>query len=437
MRWGRCGKRGKISTQRRKPRIRFVTCQNSEVVLRILNHESCEECKKFFVLAGITLCGGFALSAQTWIQTSAPTNIWSSIACSADGAKIYACAGGGPITSPGGLEPIYISTNGGLTWTNTAAPSNYWANIACSADGTKVIAAAFYTSAHLGGVYTSTDGGATWLSNNIAPSGWFSVASSADGAHLFAVNAFAQLLMTTNAGLIWVTNAQKSLCVGTSADGNRLIIGSIWSTICTSINLGATWVTNNVSCPFWTSVAISADGKVLAVVTDSTAPRALILTSTNFGATWVTNGWFGFTWDHIAVSADGTKMIAASGINIGPIFTSTNSGQTWISNNVPFANWNAVACSADGNKLMAVSVSPNGSVWISQTTPSPTLSIASTNDLQLSWLIPSTNFVLQQSSDLANWSDVINTPVLNLTNLQNQVTLPLSADNSFYRLKTP
>jgi hypothetical protein len=33
--------------------------------------------------------------------------------------------------------------------------------------------------------------------------------------------------------------------------------------------------------------------------------------------------------------------------------------------------------------------------------------------------------------------DVTNVPVLNLTNLQNQVTLPLSADSSFYRLKTP
>src|ERR1035437_7957842 len=181
--------------------------------------EAARSVKKLFVLAGITLCVGFALPAQTWTQTSAPTNIWSSIACSADGAKIYACAGGGPITSPGGLEPIYISTNGGLTWTNTAAPSNYWSNIACSADGTKVIATASYTSAYLGGVYTSTDGGATWLSNNIAPSGWFSVASSADGAPFFAANAFGQLLMTTNAGLIWVTNAQKSLWVGTSADG--------------------------------------------------------------------------------------------------------------------------------------------------------------------------------------------------------------------------
>jgi hypothetical protein len=105
--------------------------------------------------------------------------------------------------------------------------------------------------------------------------------------------------------------------------------------------------------------------------------------------------------------------------------------------------WNGVVCSADGNKLMAVSAGTNsmslgnGTIWISQIFASPTLNIAPANDIQLSWTIPSTNFVLQQSSDLANWSDVTNMPTPNLTNLQNQVTLPLSSDSSFYRLKTP
>jgi hypothetical protein len=38
---------------------------------------------------------------------------------------------------------------------------------------------------------------------------------------------------------------------------------------------------------------------------------------------------------------------------------------------------------------------------------------------------------------MANWTDVTNPPTLNLTNLQNQVALPLPAGNVFYRLKTP
>ena len=58
-------------------------------------------------------------------------------------------------------------------------------------------------------------------------------------------------------------------------------------------------------------------------------------------------------------------------------------------------------------------------------------------NLALSWIVPSTNFVLQQSSDLISWTDAVATPTLNLTNLQNEVTLPLTGSNTFYRLKTP
>jgi hypothetical protein len=51
--------------------------------------------------------------------------------------------------------------------------------------------------------------------------------------------------------------------------------------------------------------------------------------------------------------------------------------------------------------------------------------------------LPSTNFVLQQSSDLASWTDMTDTPALNLTNLQNEVVLSPTNGSGFYRLKTP
>jgi len=44
---------------------------------------------------------------------------------------------------------------------------------------------------------------------------------------------------------------------------------------------------------------------------------------------------------------------------------------------------------------------------------------------------------MQQSSDLQNWTNMTNTPVLNLTTLQNQVNLSPPGCNVFYRLKTP
>ena len=59
------------------------------------------------------------------------------------------------------------------------------------------------------------------------------------------------------------------------------------------------------------------------------------------------------------------------------------------------------------------------------------------NNFNLSWIIPSTNFALQQSADLISWVDMTNTPVLNFTNLQNQVTLSPSNSSGFFRLSTP
>jgi hypothetical protein len=103
---------------------------------------------------------------------------------------------------------------------------------------------------------------------------------------------------------------------------------------------------------------------------------------------------------------------------------------------VPAQYWDSVACSADGRKLVAAARS--GGIWISQTTPAPQMNLTPANgNFTLSWIVPSTNFVLQQSPDLGSWTDVTNTPVLNLTNLQNEVVLSSPGSNVFYRLKTP
>jgi photosystem II stability/assembly factor-like uncharacterized protein len=390
--------------------------------------------------------------SQTWTQTAATTNMWSSIACSADGMKLFVCAGsGGGTLFSGNPSPIYASTNGGSTWAQTGAPSNYWASIASSADGTKLVAVVG-TSSRSGGIFTSTDGGLNWTSNNVTAKPWRSVASSADGSKLVGVTFSGQLYATTDSGTTWISNAAPNgaWAIACSADGTKLaaVPGNFGGYICTSTNSGASWTTNNSSpSRMWSSVASSSDGNVLAAVDGTGSPFGHIFISTNSGVTWFSNNVPLLSWQNIAVSADGTKLIAAgwfsSGIPTGPIYTSTDSGVTWVSNNVPNLIWNGVACSADGTKLMAISAGTNvssigqGSVWISQTTASPILNIALVKGLQLSWLIPSTNFVLQQSADMASWAYVTNLPVLDLKKLQNQVTLPSSGNTGFYRLKIP
>lgn len=94
-----------------------------------------------------------------------------------------------------------------------------------------------------------------------------------------------------------------------------------------------------------------------------------------------------------------------------------------------------VASSADGNKL--ATALGQGKIYTSFTVPVPQLDIApKNNSLLLSWLVPSTNFVLQQKSDLttADWLTLSNTPTLNLSNLNDEVVLPLSNSSGFFRL---
>jgi hypothetical protein len=219
------------------------------------------------------------------------------------------------------------------------------------------------------------------------------------------------------------------LAVASSADGNRLVaVGD--NGIYTSSDSGATWSSNNASAPYanWESVASSADGIKLAAGCGGNGG----LIYTNSAMTWTSNNVPVKVWHSIASSAEGIKLVAGC---YPSIYTSTNSGANWISNSAPGLSWRSVASSADGSKLVAVTFP--GGIYTWQSTPTPSLNIMLTNGgLTLSWLVPSTNFVVQQSADLISWAGITNQVALNLTNLQSQVMLPPSGSSAFYRLAT-
>ena len=127
-----------------------------------------------------------------WVQTSAPSQSWYSIASSADGTKwvAAACCGGGG---------IWVSTNSGASWTQTFTNDVMnvygWSSVAASADGTKWVAAA---SGGSGGIYTSTNSGVTWTQTSAPGTSWYSVASSVDGTKWVAA---------VNGGGIWTAQA--------------------------------------------------------------------------------------------------------------------------------------------------------------------------------------------------------------------------------------
>src|SRR6266446_7000870 len=94
-------------------------------------------------MAGV-LAGFTSIRAQTWMPTSAPSNVWSAVACSADGTHLVAATGSSTYNGQ-----IYTSTNGGTNWSLTAAPTLHWVSVASSADGHKLLAAAYAN-----GIYT-------------------------------------------------------------------------------------------------------------------------------------------------------------------------------------------------------------------------------------------------------------------------------------------
>jgi hypothetical protein len=291
-------------------------------------------------------------------------------------------------------------------------PSNNWLSVASSADGTKLVAVAGGNNA--GPVYTSTNSGVVWTSNNISPQRWVSVASSADGTKLVL-----------------------------ASDG---LHGT--GTIYISTNTALSWIQAIAPTNLWTSVASSANGRTLVAAsgptfselpptfTETLDTPGLIYTSKDSGFTWTSNNVPMTNWQAVAISADGSKLGAAIGGFKSPIYYSTDFGTSWTQSDVPSNVWTSIVSAADGNRLTATA--NNGGIYTLQFTQSPRLNLTpSSTNLTLAWTVPSTNFLLQQSADLVSWETVTNPPVLNLTNLQNQVTLSTSNSRSFYRLKTP
>ena len=417
--------------------------------------------KKAVLLMIALFAGTHFLAAQTWTKTFAPSNDWQCIASSADGSRLVAG------DDPG---PLYISTNSGATWTPTIVSNEYWFSVASSADGTKLLAAApndapYNSGNYPGGIYISTNGGCIWISNSLSSANmnWGSVASSSDGNTLVVGAPFASdgyssgaVFSSTDAGTTWVSNNINNVTsVAESADGTKMVAAG--SGVWLSTNSGVTW-TPDAAAPAigsWDSpsqcIASSADGNklVLCVLPDLFPPyntsQGLIYVSTNFGDTWNLAQAPANNWNFVASSADGKILLAAPVFTqAGTICLSTNSGATWSTNNSPVQDWGAVASSADGGKLIAAAAADanddvnTGVIYSSPSMQSPWVNLTpASGNLILSWLMPSTNFVLEQSPDLINWLEVTNTPVLNLNNLQDEVVLSPTNNLGFYRLRTP
>jgi hypothetical protein len=405
-----------------------------------------------------------------------PNRDWTAVASSFDGTKLAAIS----FNEQTEDDQIYTSTNSGTSWSTAPTPKNDWGSIVSSSDGTTLVAVA------TNGLYVSTNSGAGWRLALAVPGG-LSVTCSADGTRLAAISSAGVLYLSTNAGAQWAAQTNSALsgaAIASSADGTKLVAasepiysnGTIYSTgaIYLSTDSGQSWV--QASAPtsvIWTSVASSADGtELLASALATTWPNGDyvgggVFISLDSGATWRQTTAPGNSFGAVVCSQDGVTLAALGGSPVdlepgaviicsycsyaNPWYISTNAGITWAMSETPAVpaemEWNALAVSGDGSQVVLVG---SGQICVLQSPPpaalplppAPPLSIglAGANPV-LSWLVPSTDFVLQQNSDLGstNWVDVTDQPTLNFTNLHNEVTLsPLSSKaSSFFRLKQP
>jgi photosystem II stability/assembly factor-like uncharacterized protein len=275
---------------------------------------------------------------------------------------------------------------------------------------------------------------------------WASIASSPDGNHLTATaisgtgaTVFGTVYLSTDAGTNWTATDLPTNylweAIATSADSSKLIVAGNLGPIYVSTNFGTTWTQAGIPSANWFSVAASVDGTNFVAATFDDG----LFVSTNTGTDWsqITNAPStpAGNWHSVAFSANNKMVASAYGT---PFYLSTDCGASWSTSSAPtnFA-WQAVALSADGNNLAAAAYGHG--IWISQTTSSPKLNLTtSSNQLALSWTVPSTNFVLQQSSDLTavNWVTLTNTPALNFTNLNDEVRLSATNASGFFRLVT-
>jgi len=402
-------------------------------------------------LAGLLTVVNLA-SAQDWTVTSAPSSPWTSVASSADGIKVVAT--GGRVNGFGTRFPlpIYTSADSGATWTQTSAPSYIWTSVASSADGSKLVAVAGINNSDRP-VYTSTDSGTTWTQTSAPSADWTCVASSADGSKLVAGVGGGPIYTSTDSGATWIRTSAPSSnswsSVASSADGTRLVAAvanDVSGTypiyggpIYTSTDSGSTWTKTVAPSNHWSSVASSADGTKLVATAGGSDDFGSIYTSTDSGATWTQTAAQPNTWTSVASSADGTRLVvgANSARGDGLIYTSTNAGASWMATTLT-ERWTCVAASSDGSDLVAASDGPIYTLQIPRSPRLRRLSITpSTGSLDISWLVPSTSFVLQENSDLSstNWTDTPTPPTLNFTNLHYQVTVSPSFVCRFYRLK--
>ena len=198
-----------------------------------------------------TVSGGAALKLGNNTD-----NGLTSVACSADGTKIFVCSTLN-VLDPAGVGRIYYSTNGGGDWL-TYGTGIYFVDICCSSNGTYVFAVARPASSLVANIYYSGNAGTNFGTITTTP---------------FIENELAGVACSTNGNVVMCAGKNIYLSVNGTAVTPSFTINNPFSS-------GGTAA--------WQTATVSQDGSKLYVVADGASSPYLggLYYSLNQGSTW-------------------------------------------------------------------------------------------------------------------------------------------------------
>jgi hypothetical protein len=192
---------------------------------------------------------------------------------------------------------------------------------------------------------------------------------------------------------------------------------------------------------------VNGDGKVDLICANYFQDNTLSVLTNNGNGGFVSNATLSVgsvPFSVVAADVNGDNNVdlvsANNGANTLSVLTNNGSGG-FVSNatlSVGRLPYSVVAADVNGDGGVDL-ICANGMDHTLTVLTNTVTVLTNASHIVLSWIVPSTYFVLQQCPDLdtTNWLDVTNTPILNFNNLQDEVFLPPPDSDVFYRLRTP
>ena len=292
--------------------------------------------------------GSSSRSLNTTFEKVGSSNLYTSIASSSSGARIYAVSG----------TSVYMSSDTGTTWSSFtlpySIPGSQGNSVVTSADGLTVAVSG------TGKIFVSLNGGSTWIqkySDN--DQNFDDLSMSQDGSIIQAfrcTTAPTNFIYSSNSGSTWsnISSPNPSFCAykafGMSSAGSILVASVYTDQIYKSANNGSSWTAlSGAGSRYWSGLAVSGNGNYILAV----AHNDYAYLSADSGSNWTRLSTpISSYWQTASMTQNGRVMAVAS--TSGDIYTSVDYGATWTEiNGVGTAPnyWYSSAISGDGKFL--------------------------------------------------------------------------------------